>query len=163
MRINALLVLFPMLCVFLYTGANAQETILPAGGEASGSGGTASFSVGQTVYNTYSDISAGSVVEGVQQPYEISVVTILNDGTDNNFLLSAYPNPVSDYLLLETDIAYPEQISFELLDASGNILQSGILQGVQTKIGTGNLHPACYFIRVFQPGGDIKVFRIIKN
>jgi len=49
----------------------AQEATTTAGGEASGSGGYASYTVGQVVYTTKTGTNGNSVIEGVQQPYEI--------------------------------------------------------------------------------------------
>ncbi|MCP4553263.1 MAG: T9SS C-terminal target domain-containing protein, partial [Bacteroidetes bacterium] len=49
--------------------AHGQTTANTSGGEASGSGGAVSYSVGQVVCQTYSGTN-GSVAEGVQQPYE---------------------------------------------------------------------------------------------
>jgi hypothetical protein len=43
-----------------------------AGGEATGSGGSVSYSVGQVVYTTNTGIN-GSVAQGVQQPYEFQM------------------------------------------------------------------------------------------
>ena len=53
-------------------GLHAQENTTAAGGEATGSGGTASYSVGQVVYTTVTGTN-GSVAQGVQHPYEISI------------------------------------------------------------------------------------------
>lgn len=49
----------------------AQETTLTAGGEATGSGGSVSYSIGQLFYMTKTG-TTGSVSEGVQQPIEIA-------------------------------------------------------------------------------------------
>lgn len=56
------------------TGLQAQTSVNATDGDVSGSGGSVSYSVGQVVYTTHTGTS-GSVAEGVQQPYEISVVT----------------------------------------------------------------------------------------
>lgn len=53
------------------TGLLAQEAILATGGDASGGGGSVSWSAGTVVFRTYTGIN-GSVAESVQQPYEIS-------------------------------------------------------------------------------------------
>ena len=53
-------------------GLHAQESPTAAGGEATGTGGTSSYSVGQVVYTTATGTN-GSLAQGVQQPYEISV------------------------------------------------------------------------------------------
>ena len=47
----------------------AQETISISGGEAIGSEGSASYSVGQLVYTTI--IGSGSVIQNVQQNIEL--------------------------------------------------------------------------------------------
>ena len=56
------------------TGLQAQESVNATGGNAQGSGGSVSYSVGQLFYLIITG-ETGSVSEGVQQPYEISVVT----------------------------------------------------------------------------------------
>jgi hypothetical protein len=50
----------------------AQEYTTASGGNATGSGGTVTYSVGQVVYTTQTS-AAGSVAQGVQQPYEIQL------------------------------------------------------------------------------------------
>ena len=47
----------------------SQETIPTSGGEATGSGGSSSYSVGQMVYTT--NTSGGTVTQGVQQSIEL--------------------------------------------------------------------------------------------
>ncbi len=49
-------------------GLQAQENTIATGGEATGAGRTASYSVGQVVYTTATGAN-GSVAQGVQQPY----------------------------------------------------------------------------------------------
>ena len=71
--------------------AHGQTTATTSGGEASGSGGTATYTVGQVVYHTHSGTN-GSVAEGVQQPYEISVVTGIEETAISLINISAYPN-----------------------------------------------------------------------
>ena len=71
------------------TSLQAQTAIIASGGNASGSGGSMSFSVGQIVYNTNSGTNA-SVAEGVQQPYEISVFTEIRNAGEATFSISVY-------------------------------------------------------------------------
>ena len=56
--------------------AQGQSTITATGGTGTGSGGSATYTVGQITYKTFSG-TTGSVAHGVQQPYEISVVTAI--------------------------------------------------------------------------------------
>ena len=56
------------------TALQAQEVISASGGDASGGGSSVSCSYGQMVYSINIGTN-GSVAEGVQQPYEISLVS----------------------------------------------------------------------------------------
>ena len=49
-----------------FASIQAQQSVVASGGEASGTGGTMSFSAGQVLYSTYFG-SNGSVIQGVQQ------------------------------------------------------------------------------------------------
>ncbi len=51
----------------------AQESIVASGGEATGTGGSSSYSIGQVSY-TSNQGTGGSVEQGVQQPFEIYAV-----------------------------------------------------------------------------------------
>ena len=83
----------------------AQQATTASGGDASGSGGTAAFSVGQVVYTANTNAS-GTVSQGVQQAFEIFTLSIKE--TELNISLKAFPNPTLNNL-----IAYP--FSFQSL------------------------------------------------
>ena len=80
-----------LLCIILATQLLcAQEAIPVSGGEATGSNGSGSYTVGQVFYTTYlapdlfftDDITkTGSVSQGVQQPFELQ--TLSNPSIDN--------------------------------------------------------------------------------
>jgi hypothetical protein len=144
------------------TGLQAQTSTNATGGNASGSGGSASYSVGQVVYTTNTGAN-GSVAQGVQQPYEISVVTGIEEAKEINLSVSAHPNPTTDYLTLgisEFDIS---NLSYQLYDINGRLLQNEKITGNQTRIEMSNLVPATYFVKVLQNQNEIKTFKIIKN
>ena len=144
------------------TGLQAQESVNATGGNASGSGGSASYSVGQVVYTTNTGTS-GSVAQGVQQTYEISVVTGLEEAKGINLSVSAYPNPTTDYLTLEVKEFELSNLHFQLYDLNGKLLQNEKITGNQTSIVMSNLVPATYFVKVVQGNKEIKTFKIIKN
>ena len=144
------------------TGLQAQESVNTSGGNASGSGGSASYSVGQVAYQTHTGTS-GSVAEGVQQPYEISVVAGLEEAKGINLSVSAYPNPSSDYLTLSISEFDISNLSYQLYDMQGKLLQNEEITGNETRIVMSNLAPATYFVRVISGSQPIKEFKIIKN
>jgi hypothetical protein len=57
-------------CTFYFSTAIGQESIKTTVSNATGSEGSASYSIGQVVYQTHTGTN-GSVAEGIQQPYEI--------------------------------------------------------------------------------------------
>jgi len=144
------------------TGLQAQTSVNATGGDASGSGGSVSYSVGQVVYTTNTGTN-GSVAQGVQQPYEISVVTGLEEAKGITLSVTAYPNPTTDYLTLRIDEFEISNLSFQLYDMSGKLLQSEKITGNQTSIVMSNLVPANYFVKVTQGNKEVKTFKIIKN
>jgi len=144
------------------TGLQAQESVNATGGNASGSGGTVAYSVGQVVYTTNTGAN-GSVAQGVQQPFEISVVLAIEEAQGINLSVSAYPNPTTDYLTLEVNEFELSNLNFQLYDISGKLLQSEKITGNQTSIVMSNLVPATYFVKVIQDNKEVKTFKIIKN
>ena len=154
--------------VFSISIVSAQVSINATGGNASGSGGSVSYSVGQVVYTTNTGTN-GSVSEGVQQPFEISVVTGLEEALGINLSVLAYPNPTTDYLILDIPDFHLFPFAFHLYDMNGKLLQSEIISGNPTSIVMSNLVPAIYFVKVIVKTQDIasqqevKTFKIIKN
>lgn len=140
-------------------GLHAQESPTAAGGEAVGTGGTASYSVGQTVYTTATGTN-GSVVQGVQQPYEISTTVGINE-TTINLELSVYPNPTTNYLTLKVDKT--EGLTFQLYDLQGSVITNKKVNTATTTVAMENLPAATYFLNVVKNNQIVKTFKIIKN
>ncbi len=140
---------------------NAQEAVLTTGGEASGDGGTVSYSVGQVVYTTNTGTS-GSVLQGVQQPYEISVPTAM-ENTEDVILISAYPNPVKDILKLKTGQRDFNALSYRLFDMGGRLIMEEKITGSETSINMQTLSPSVYLLKVIEDDKEIKTFKIIKR
>lgn len=142
------------------TGLQAQTSVNATGTNASGSGGTVSYSVGQVVYTTNTGTN-GSVAQGVQQAYEIFTVGIKE--TELNIFLTVFPNPTTDYLTLSIDDFEISNLSYQLYDMNGKLLQNEKITGNQTSIVMSNLVPANYFLRVIHGNKEVKTFKIIKN
>jgi len=144
------------------TTFQAQNSIPTSGGNASGSGGSVSYSIGQVVYTTNTSITYGSVAQGVQQPFEISVITGTEEAKDITLVCSVYPNPASDFLTLETENYDNKSLSYKLFDNNGKLLESNKVTSNETIILIANLLPNLYFLKVIDNGKEIKTFKIIK-
>ncbi|MFZ4543028.1 MAG: T9SS type A sorting domain-containing protein [Saprospiraceae bacterium] len=139
----------------------AQQSINSSGGNAKGSGGTLTYSVGQTVYTINKGIG-GSAAQGVQHAYEI--LTVGSKDIELDISISVYPNPTEDKLTLQVEDYHRYNLLYQLLDLQGKLLESTALISNQTQIDMHNLPAATYFLNVVN-GGNKKVqsFKIIKN
>lgn len=142
-------------------GLYAQEAVPSTGGEGSGTGGTVSYSVGQVVYTTNTGTN-GSVAQGVQQNYDISIKTGL-DAKGINLEYTTYPNPITDNITLKVENHENRDLSYLLYNMNGKLLESKKLTGNKTTITMGNLVPAIYFLIIIDYQKVIKTFKIIKN
>ena len=152
---------FGVLLLGLGLTAQAQQATTATGGNASGSGGTVAYSVGQIVYTTNTG-TTGSVAQGVQQPYEISIVL----GIDDNSIkleLTAYPNPTTNFLTLNVGKAELSTMNFELYDMSGKLIESRKIISSSETIAMEKLPTATYFLKVTNNNNEVKTFKIIKN
>ena len=157
-----------MLALPALTYMQAQQihaSVNASGGNATGSGGSVSYSVGQVFYTTASGTNA-SVSEGVQQPYEISVFTGLKDNTAIDLLYTVYPNPTSGKLTLKLDATTLPDVKsmiYQLYDVNGKLIRSDQLKEKETSIEMSDLNTSSYYLRIIKSKKVIKTFKIIKN
>ncbi len=159
MKKTKLIIMFSLISAI--TGVKAQQGFTAAGGGASGSGGNAAYSVGQIVYTTNTG-AGGSVAQGVQQPYEISIVLGLEDH-QISLNMKVYPNPTSDFLILNVGNFELSTLNFELFDVSGKLLESKKITSITETISMENLPSSTYFLKVTSNNEEVKTFKIIKN
>ena len=141
-----------------------HASVNASGGNASGTGGSVSYSVGQ-VFNTTAFGTNGSVSEGVQQPFEISVLSGV-DITGIDLYYAVYPNPTSGKLTLKLDASTTPDIRsmrYQLYDVNGKMLQNDRLTEYETSIEMSNFNSATYFLKVTKNNKEVKLFKIIKN
>lgn len=139
---------------------NGQESLLSSGGNATGSGGTSSYSIGQINY-TNAVGSNGSVSQGVQQPFEIFLL-----GTDEFpeiKLMVVFPNPTTGEITLKTGSYTSESLQYELFDLNGREIKTQKIPQTEMQIHLENLPPSLYFLKVLDQNKLLKTFKIIKN
>lgn len=140
---------------------HAQEAIPASGGDASGNGGSVSYSVGQIAYNSNAGTN-GSVTQGVQQAYEIYATTGIQE-TGINLSVSVYPNPTTNYLNLKIENFQTSTLRFQLFDMQGKLLQTKKVTGNEMQIDMSNYVSSTYFARIINQNQSIKEFKIIKQ
>jgi hypothetical protein len=139
----------------------AQETIPVSGGDASGSGGTFSYSVGQLFYSSNTG-SNGVVTQGIQQSIEL--VTLSNlELTALTLEAVTYPNPTSDYIVLAVKDTNLIDLTYAIYSIQGRVVLQGKVNQEATKIGMQGLSIGTYILKVSQSTLELKTFKIIKN
>lgn len=142
--------------------SNAQQSAVASGGEAAGSKGSASFTLGQVAYTAPASDS-GSAAQGLQQPYEISEVVSKETQPEGSLLLTTYPNPTTDGVTLDIQNYQQEKLSYVLLSLSGQVLETNTITQNTTAILLKAMAQGTYFLKVTQENTTIKTFKIIKN
>jgi hypothetical protein len=151
-----------LLVCLLWAGlAQAQESANTTGGDATGLGGTAAYSIGQAVYTTQNS-SNGSVAQGVQHAYDVYAIGI--EHNELNVAMDVYPNPTSDNIILQIPDFNNQQLWYRLLDAQGKIIVKEKIITQQSAINMYPLSSATYFLQVVnQDNKHAQSFSIIKK
>jgi hypothetical protein len=140
----------------------AQNAIPATGGNASGSGGSVSYSVGQIVYTKNAGTN-GTAAQGVQQPYEISVVTAIEKALDISLEMVVYPNPATDFIKLKISNYDLQNLRYQLYDINGSLLLDNKVESNETSIIMSNYLPSTYFLKISDKNKVVKTFKIIKH
>jgi hypothetical protein len=149
------------LCSFLFfLKGNAQQSINAGGGDATGSNGKVSFTIGQIDYVTATG-SGGSVSQGVQQPFEIFTL-----GTDDipeiKLEFSIYPNPTTDLLYIKNgnnDLKF----KYQLFDISGKLIFTSFTSVQEDQINMTSYQAGTYILVIQSDNNLTKSFKILKK
>lgn len=149
-----------VLVLLLSRGAIAQRAVVPAGGEAGGTGGTVSWTVGQIDVMALS--SAGGVMQqGVQQPVEW-LVTDEADPAAGLSGISVVPNPAQHGATLHIGDGGEAYNTYVLLDASGRRATSGACTNRSTFIPLAGMASGTYYL-LLQSRHGTATLKLIKR
>jgi len=157
LKVSLLLVLagIPISALF------AQQDILSAGGDAAGTGGTVSWSVGQISYTAWT-ATTGTITEGVQQPHEIFNMAIIEKFT-SDFGCIIFPNPTTGKVTLIIRDHALNDLSFRIYDMEGIRVSEDTIDSEEVSIPMDDLKPAIYFLVILEKNQPIKNYKIIKQ
>ena len=166
------------LSAITFMSLQSQETVSASGGNAFGSDGSVSYTLGQVADITINSDN-GSVLQGVQLPFEILIITGIKEVSWMNLEYWIYPNPATDVVKLKIKDFNVENLCYQLYDLNGQLLQNGKIICNESIIPLGNLAPATYFLKVVHDESEvhpvkfgntdaktfyaIETFKIIKN
>jgi hypothetical protein len=151
---------------------HAQEAKSTAGGDALGSGGSASYTVGQVVYTTITGGVVGqgtkvgvnsSMAQGIQQSYDITSSVGIDDGNGITLECSVYPNPTTDNLILKIENKIQAKYIASLYDLKGKLVLKRKVEDTETIILMKPLVKATYILKIMDTKKIVKTFKVIKN
>lgn len=152
----------PFVCLISQVPLFSQESINTAGGTAAGTGGSVSYSVGQTIYSSSSS-TVGSVSQGVQQPFEIFIISSVDDEQAANLDLQYYPSPTNDKLNLKISTEITSNLKYELYDLNSSLLESNPITNAETSLSLLDYASGTYIVKILANDKNIKSFKIIKK
>lgn len=157
-KLNQLITFSFLLLTSVFT---SQETFSSSGFNSNGSSGIITYTVGQVAidFNTGNN---GSLIQGVQQPYEI-FSTLGNDIFYINLNLIAYPNPTTDQLVLSIENFNGKKFYYQLFNLEGKSLLYDKCVDNKTYINFNRFPSNTYLLSIVENKTVIKTFRIFTH
>jgi hypothetical protein len=145
-----------------FIGTQAQEAVLSSSGTAAVDGYTVHYSVGQLFYLTKPGTEA-TIYEGIQQPFEILVPIGVENNKEITLECQLYPNPADKFIKLKIEREDIRDLSCQLYNVNGLLLQNLKINSKETYICMDNLECTTYFIIVSEKEKPVKTFQAMKN
>lgn len=155
-------ILFRLILLLLsFINLQAQQNVVSSGNNLVDPSGSVSFSIGQIDYVTQTG-TTGTVAQGVQQPFEIAILSghEFQNITAN---LVVYPNPTVSIITLSITELNIDNLNYQLFDVTGKKIKSNTIKTNETTINMESLPSATYILKVATLSKELKTFKIIKN
>ncbi len=141
------------------TALTAQEVVASGGGSATFDGGSLSWTLGETVIETFEG-ETRYLTQGFHQP---AMIIVSAKDLDAGIPIAVYPNPVAHDLTLR--IQDDDFTAFEYLihDSGGRQLVSDRVDLMHTTISVAHLRPGLYTLSVRKKENTIQSVQFIKK
>jgi hypothetical protein len=136
----------------------AQEGFSASGFDAVSTDGSVSSTIGQVFYHQWTE-NAGKVNEGIQQPYEIFIVSVA-DNLKATVLL--FPNPTQDFLLLKVE-NYVKDFSYTLYSIDGKWLEDQKIDQEETVVSLQKYSCNIFLLVIYKDNNIVKTYKVIKQ
>jgi len=145
----------------------AQQVVSTSGNHAENGSDQLSWTVGETVIETYSSVN-NILTQGMHQSK--LTVTAIEEIIGSGYEIFAFPNPATVCIYLKLVSLMPGQeslilkdFSFKLYDLNGKLLMYKHIENPETVIRMDNFTPSTYFLKLTENNNEIKTFKIIKQ
>lgn len=149
--------IFILISVF-FLNINAQEVISSSGDYFVNSNGSISWTMGETITETFTD-GTNILTQGFQQS-RLSASSVF-ELEDMGITVKISPNPTQDIINLYIDNI--EGINYQLYDFNGKIIKQAVVNSCNTRIFFSEFSSAAYFLKIMKGSQVINTFQIIKQ
>lgn len=152
-----------MLFAISVTAQVKQEVIASAGGfnKSADNSLSISWTLGETIIPTFTSADGTLILtHGFQQKY---LITAVEENMEDVVRVTIYPNPTSEMINIQFEIATDKEISLYLLDAQGKLVKTEKIDAsVLNKTVDMQAFPAgVYYLRLIK-GKLINVYKVVK-
>ena len=140
--------------------AQAQQAVTTSGNHTENSTAILSWTIGQAFTKTFGN-SNHELTQGIHQ-VTLSV-TALDEIQSEQIEISAFPNPTTHYVEIEVDCEDFNDLSYQLYDFNGKLLEQKQISNSITTIETTKLPTSTYFIKIYRSQTYLRTFQIIKK
>ena len=155
-------------CLFGFGTAKAQQVVTSAGDFHENAEGSISYTIGEPVTETITSTNA-VLTQGFQQGN--LKITVIQDITEPGFQITVFPNPATEFVIIQTETEHDLSMKCVLYDIKGDVLLQKQLEGNETSIPMESYTPSIYLLKIFvekknmtsQASQEIKTVKITKE
>ena len=156
---TVIFLILPLFIIF-QVNVNAQEVVATGGDHFSNSYGSLSYTLGETVIETFSKPEY-TLTQGFQQSLLIEPIS---DSTGkSSIVVVANPNPATHLVRVNVENAGTGNLTYVLSSSGGEQLFTGQFEPPETEIPVESLPPSIYILKIYSGDEEVKSFKIIKQ
>jgi hypothetical protein len=140
----------------------AQQNTSTTGLSIVNTSGSISYTIGQLDYTNTTKGDFGTISEGMQQVYTLSLFTNTL-AIDKSTTLSVWPNPIIDHLYIKLNSSNYTGITYQIMRINGQLIENKKTFSNNIKIETNQYPIGAYIILVSLPNQPTLKFKIIKQ
>jgi len=159
-KVKGLFVAALLAFFFALSTVSAQQVVASGGNHHEACEISISWTLGETVIETFTT-EENTLTQGFHQP-QLTVVAV-DEIVKLGYMITAFPNPVQNYVTLSVEAENYENLTFRLYDFNGRLIEQNPIQGNLTNVSFEALNPAVYFITILEENKKITTLKIIKN
>lgn len=136
-----------------------QYQTVATGGTATGSSGSATYTIGLPLYTNQSS-SGITLSQGNQQPREFLTVSYQNNSL--NYGIKIFPNPAESFFYIQIGGGNLSEMSYKLTTLDGKLVMNEEFNDPITSVNINDYAEGIYFLQLFKKDKLISSTKIIK-